>query len=463
MKSTKSMVNYFECWRWKCGPKWSTVPGISQVGAARHFGLSWSPRTPHRSSWYSMIMFSIWICAVLATAHGDECVHDTPEDVPQFLQKSLQLQEDTRMNTENSKMKVRAKRKEGEIQTHHFYANFHGLDPALATLMNIMHDSSVACGSCGIFLFSCEEEGLTDAKCKLRNMSTCSTSPTSCSADNGLRVLGTGIIGQNFSSVNTTDFTSLKNLWADRRRYELLASSMLTQSWLPAKWGPTQRVLITTILMDPVERLRSVFYISSEDHSPEAFTAYLEAQYELSNSTGDTGMPLGKGCCEYNYYLGSGDVKTAKKVLVSQFDLVGISEMMSQTLVCLARLYGKTAAGMGTLARDSGLQVPKTEKWKKDDLDMATAITAKDQKIYDFAKELFQRQSVSMWNNNDVLKAQTKNLEEAWNKKWEPEWDSVCAVVEPLAETHVDGDSERCQLDMFVHDQHGICNYFQCT
>ena len=39
----------------------------------------------------------------------------------------------------------------------------------------------------------------------------------------------------------------------------------------------------------------------------------------------------------------------------------------------------------------------------------------------------------------------------------------MCAVVEPLAETHVDGDSERCQLDMFVHDQHGICNYFQCT
>ena len=361
------------------------------------------------------------------TAHGDECVNtDTPEDVPQFLQKSLQLQEDTRIDTENSKMKVRTKRKEGEIQTYHFYANFHGLDPAFVTLMNIMHDSSVACGSCGIFLFSCEEEGLTDAKCKLRQLaSTCWTSPTSCSADNGLRVLGTGIIGQNFSSVNTTDFTSLKNLWADRRRYELLTSSMLTSSWLPSTWGPTQRLLITTILMDPVERLRSVFYGDGADESktPEAFTAYLEAQYELvtGNSTHDTNMPLGKGCCEYSYYLGNGDVKTAKQVLVSQFDFVGISEMMSQTLVSLAWLYGKTPAGMGTLARDSGLQVPKTEKWKKDDLNMAVTITAIDQEIYDFAKELFQRQSVSMWNNNDVLKAQAKNLEEAWNKKWEPE------------------------------------------
>ena len=325
------------------------------------------------------------------------------------------------MSTENSKMKVRAKRKEGEIQTYHFYANFHGLDPALVTLMNIMHDSSVVCGSCGIFLFSCEEEGLTDAECSLRDMSTCLTSPMSCSADNGLRALRTGIKGQNFSSVNTTDFTSLKNLWADRRRHELLASSMLTQSWLPAMWGPTQRVLITTILMDPVERLRSVFYISNEDHSPEAFTAYLEAQHELVNSPHDTEMPLGKGCCEYNYYLGGGDVKTAKQVLVSQFDFVGISEMMSETLVCLARLYGKKPAGMGTLARDAGLEEPKTEKWKKGDLEMATAITAKDQEIYDFAKELFERQSVSMWNNKDVLKAQTKNLEEAWNKKWEPE------------------------------------------
>ena len=380
---------------------------------------------------FLLSMFSIWICAVtlavsVTAQNGHECVHgETPEDVPQFLQKSLQLQEDTRMDTENSKMKVRAKRKEGEIQTYHFYANFHGLDPSLVTLMNIMHDSSVACGSCGIFLFSCEEEGLTDAKCKIRNVSTCWTSPMSCSADNGLRVLGTGIIGQNFSSVNTTDFTSLKNLWADRRRYELLASSKLTSSWLPATWGPTRRILITTILMDPVERLRSVFYLSSADDSPEAFTAYLEAQYELvtGNSTGDTQMPLGKGCCEYNYYLGNGDVKTAKQVLVSQFDFVGISEMMSQTLVSLAWLYGKTPAGMGTLARDSGLQkVPKSgEKWKKDDLDMAVSIVAKDQEIYDFGKELFQRQSLSMWNNNDVLKAQIKNLEEAWNKKWEPE------------------------------------------
>ena len=235
------------------------------------FWLKLEPAETSRKLLISMIMFSIWICAVLATAHGNECVHDTPEDVPQFLQKSLQLQEDTRMSTENSKMKVRAKRKEGEIQTYHFYANFHGLDPALVTLMNIMHDSSVVCGSCGIFLFSCEEEGLTDAECSLRDMSTCLTSPVSCSADNGLRVLRTGIIGQNFSSVNTTDFTSLKNLWADRRRHELLASSMLTQSWLPATWGPTQRVLITTILMDPVERLRSVFYISNEDHSPGGF------------------------------------------------------------------------------------------------------------------------------------------------------------------------------------------------
>ena len=212
--------------------------------------------------------------------------------------------------------------------------------------------------------------------------------------------------------------------------------------------------------MDPVERLRSVFYISNEDHSPEAFTAYLEAQHELVNSTHDTEMPLGKGCCEYNYYLGGGDVKTAKQVLVSQFDFVGISEMMSETLVCLARLYGKKPAGMGTLARDAGLEEPKTEKWKKGDLEMATAITAKDQEIYDFAKELFERQSVSMWNNKDVLKAQTKNLEEAWNKKWEPEWDSACAVVEPLAETHVDGDSEPCQLDIFVHDRHSDYQFF---
>eukprot|EP00913_Durusdinium_trenchii_P033565 g31423.t1 len=69
-------------------------------------------------------------------------------------------------------------------------------------------------------------------------------------------------------------------------------------------------------------------------------------------------------------------------------------------MVSLGRLYGKTPAGMGTIARDALLEVPDAEDWDKEDQDMVEFITRKE--LYEFAKELFERQSVSIWNNADV-------------------------------------------------------------
>lgn len=43
--------------------------------------------------------------------------------------------------------------------------------------------------------------------------------------------------------------------------------------------------------------------------------------------------------------------------MVSQFDFVGIAEQLPETMAGLARLYAKTPAGMGILARDIGIKV----------------------------------------------------------------------------------------------------------
>ena len=43
-------------------------------------------------------------------------------------------------------------------------------------------------------------------------------------------------------------------------------------------------------------------------------------------------------------------------MLVSQFDFVGIAERLPETMAGLGRIYAKTPAGMGILARDIGVK-----------------------------------------------------------------------------------------------------------
>mmetsp|Transcript_30590 Transcript_30590/g.37536 ORF Transcript_30590/g.37536 Transcript_30590/m.37536 type:complete len:291 (+) Transcript_30590:1-873(+) len=290
--------------------------------------------------------------------------------------------------------------------------------------MNVMHQASVVCSSCGLHLFTCQEEGLTEAECALRDFAQCPWT-ASCTRDGGLKILEAGVAGKNFSSVNTSDFTSLKNLWPDKKRHELLVSSAMASHWLPMDWGLKKRVLITTVLRDPVERLRSVFYSLSPDHSPEKFKDFLQVQQKMAkNNQTAEGWHWRKaiqGCCEYAHYLGNGDVNLSKKVLVSQFDFVGIAENMTETLAALAWLYGKTPSGMGILARDTLLKVPEPEAWDPEDLEVATNVTAKDREIYEFGKQLFRRQAVSMWSKEEVLKKQAEKVADAWNTPWEPE------------------------------------------
>lgn len=385
---------------------------------------------------FAILPLVAWADQSCSESSSEELRQDT-----QFLQRSLQLQQETNIATDalaraKGTATVSKTKREGEVQTYFYYVNFHGVDPILATLLNVMHSSGQNCASCGLHLFSCEEEGLNETECQSRELMPCLKIPWSCTKDSGLLVMEAAIQGKNFTDrVNSSDLSSLKNLWPDRMRYETLMSSAMTFQWLPLLWGPGKRVLITTILRDPVERLRSVFYSLSPDHSPENFTDFLIAERDTAygNMTEPQmariqaeGIPWRKviqGCCEYGHYLGNCDVAKAKRVLVSHFDFVGIYEDLPGSLASLAWLYGKSPEGMGTLARDTLLEVPpkKPEKWNKADLELAKNITAKDRDIYDFATELFKRQSVSMWNNENVWKDQIKKLEKAWNTKWEPE------------------------------------------
>ncbi|CAJ1368568.1 unnamed protein product, partial [Effrenium voratum] len=159
------------------------------------------------------------------------------------------------------------------------------------------------------------------------------------------------------------------NLWPDKTRYTLLYSSEMAKYFLPSVWPAYKRLVVTTLLRDPLEKLRSYYYFSDRQASRRRFEDFLGFQrdfvagnwtpesFERQRRLGNEGAGAAtldmaaRSCCEFREFLGQGDVEKAKQVLVTQFDLVGIAERMSETLVCLGRLYGKTPSEMGAVAK----------------------------------------------------------------------------------------------------------------
>lgn len=371
-------------------------------------------------------MFAMRLAALLYLLQlvaGDEC-----EETPQFLQHSLQL-DAQEVQAAHSKTSRSVKAKTSTfpgVETFNFFVNFHDVGD-FATVINVITHQSKSCSQCGGFLFTCQEDGLTDDECQMRQPGVCTNDfgPHGCSSHTSLRILEEAISGEPMTkAINVSDLTSLKNLWPDSKRHDLLTRSAQSLSWLPLWWGPLRRILTTTVLRDPVKKLRSAYNRINETH-PMPLKAFLKAQRDfVAGNASDQMPPLRKAvmnCCEYSFYLGNGDVNKSRRVLASQFDMVGIAELLPETMVSLGRLYGKTPAGMGTIARDALLEVPDAEDWDKEDQDMVEFITRKDRAVYEFAKELFERQSVSIWNNADVLKKQADLFEDARNTPWEPE------------------------------------------
>ncbi|CAE7310658.1 STR8 [Symbiodinium natans] len=66
-------------------------------------------------------------------------------------------------------------------------------------------------------------------------------------------------------------------------------------------------------------------------------------------------MPiLLRSCCEYEAYLGEESVERSILALTTQFDLVAITERLSEGLVTLGRMYGLSASEIAAIGRRVG-------------------------------------------------------------------------------------------------------------
>ncbi|CAE7370000.1 STR8 [Symbiodinium natans] len=155
-----------------------------------------------------------------------------------------------------------------------------------------------------------------------------------------------------------------------------------------------KRILVSTILRDPVERIRSWYYYWAVGQSHTTFLDWLQFRRDfVSGNWTQAGLEAQShepnfaatlstfhmSCCEYEVYLGQGSVERAKVALATQFDLVGITERMSDSIVSLGKLYGKTAEEMAQIGQHIGKDLENSRKldWTDEEKSLATYIANK--------------------------------------------------------------------------------------
>jgi len=254
---------------------------------------------------------------------------------------------------------------------------------------------------------------------------------SSCTFHQSLEVIRETVSGKTLTPANSSDLAAVSNLWPDKKRLNLLWRVEWARVWLP--WNfQNKRILVTTLLREPKERIRSFYYFKNDVPTHEGFKAFLEFRrdFVLGNMTHEryeaekghqdraftTMSILLRSCCEYETWLGDGSVDKAKLVLSTQFDLVGITERMNDALVSLGRLYGLSAqetAKIGLKAEDQDKNDNSENKldWTDEELDLATIVAEKGTQIYDFGRELFERQSVSLFGTYENLRAAVETFE----------------------------------------------------
>ena len=209
------------------------------------------------------------------------------------------------------------------------------------------------------------------------------------------------------------------------------------RSWLPSDLHQ-KRLLVTTILREPTERLRSFYYFggngfsaaSSSDQgnlaaSHQGFKSWLEfrrdfvtgnwshEQFQQQASNADAGSTsmsiLLRSCCEYETWLGDGSIEAAKLTLATQFDLVGITERLDESLVSLGKLYGLTPLQLAAMFRRSVPEVFDNSDnkldWTEEERALATAVAEKSTAIYNFAQEVFQRRAPTLFGSEANMQA----------------------------------------------------------
>mmetsp|Transcript_60026 Transcript_60026/g.112151 ORF Transcript_60026/g.112151 Transcript_60026/m.112151 type:complete len:376 (-) Transcript_60026:75-1202(-) len=255
--------------------------------------------------------------------------------------------------------------------------------------------------------------------------------PRACTYHASLGVLRQAVTGRKLVAANMLDLTSPDNLWSDSKRLELLSTVEWARTWLPPSFQ-SKRLVTTTVLRDPAERIRSFYYFRNEDASHENFMSFLEfrrdfvagnwtqeqfeAQANFWKKGAETMAFLRRSCCEYEYWLGDGSVEKSQVVLSTQFDLVAITERLNEGLVGLGKLYGISVNELANIARAMPQIFENSDgklEWTADELYLANYIAEKGNVIYSFAQELFERQSVKLFGRRQNWKAAVAAFEAA--------------------------------------------------
>ncbi|CAE7206426.1 unnamed protein product [Symbiodinium pilosum] len=325
-----------------------------------------------------------------------------------------------------------------EVKTFSLFVKFHKVAGSTwRDYVDTMTGQNRFCsGNCGNPAWPCEQDGTRTAlehqPCRAETIAAfCHTRPTTCTFHGSLGVMYQATLDQNLTVANYSDLAGVQNLWPDSKRFQLYWRVEWARAWLPMNmlYLQNKRILVTTILRDPVEKIRSYYYYRNFEGNHTTFLAFLEFRrdYVAGNWTmegfeaqkhmpkpAETFSILNRSCCEYETWLGQGSVDKAKITLSTQFDLVGITERMNESLVSLGKLYGLTAEEIGRVGRSIPKDKDNSDEkldWTDEEKSLATYIATNSLKVYDFGNELFVRQYLALFNSEENMKKAVARFE----------------------------------------------------
>mmetsp|Transcript_7393 Transcript_7393/g.15349 ORF Transcript_7393/g.15349 Transcript_7393/m.15349 type:complete len:359 (+) Transcript_7393:90-1166(+) len=239
--------------------------------------------------------------------------------------------------------------------------------------------------------------------------------PNSCLGHASLDSARAGMALMNPTPAVPEDLTDPRNLQSDEvRRSAFLKGAPWSSMWLREAGD---KFFAFTLLRDPAEKLRSKFFWhrrSDDDVNLVTFESYLLRQLRTVRSANFTALNQKstflhasgghkfRPCCEYVDFLGDFSVNTAKQVLATQFNLVGITERFDETLVTIAHILGFPVSALPAPSHDKDNGDHK-EDWTNETRALAEEIVVSDRPIYEFATQLFSRQLLSAWSAHEAV------------------------------------------------------------
>jgi len=331
-------------------------------------------------------------------------------------------------------------------QIYSLFVKFHKVAGSTwrAYIDGISHEENSCSKDCGNPDWDCEQRYPHDAArfewCSQHpgKNESCSGIAHSCTFHTSMAVIRQAVSGQDITTL-TPDLADVQNLWPSSERLKLLWRVEWARSWLPSDLYQ-KRLIVTTILREPIERLRSYYYfggngflpnltvehadVGNQAASHQGFKSWLKFRrdfvtgnwsYEqfLQQASGkDAGstsrLMLLRSCCEYETWLGDGSVERAKLALATQFDLVGITERLDEGLVSLGKLYGQTPQQLAAVFRSIPEIFDNSDNkldWTGEEKALATIVAEKSTAIYNFAREVFQRRAVTLFGSKENMLA----------------------------------------------------------